>query len=249
MGSSDDKRKQDDDRKPVSLVVEYEGAEDLFRDYTQNLSTGGAFVHTDRELAVGDHIDLQLSFPRLLSPLCISGVVRWVRPVSEEGSGLGIEFTDFDDGVRSELEAVLMQIQQSDPDYVQSGLRVLLVEDNPHVARLIRDGLGSGRYSDDAIECVSASNGREALDLLYSEPFDVLVIDVNLPIMDGPAVISTLRQEEPYKSLPVIAVSGGGDVARNEAMAAGADFFLEKPMRLREIFATMHLLLDTQSRQ
>jgi uncharacterized protein (TIGR02266 family) len=242
--SSDDKRKAGQDREPLALVVEYEGAEDLYRDYTQNLSSGGTFIQTDRELSVGDKVDLQLSFPRLLAPLSISGVVRWVRPLSEEDSGAGIEFVDFEKGVQDDLERVLRLIQERDPDYVDAGLRVLLVEDNPHVARLIRDGLGSGRYSDAAVECVGATNGRQALDLLYSENFDVLVIDVNLPVIDGPTVIATLRQEEPYKTLPVIAVSAGGEEAREWAMTAGADFFLAKPMRLREIFATMHLLLD-----
>ena len=242
--ASEDKRKEGQDRRPVFLVVDYEGAEDLCHDYTQNLSSGGAFIHTDKQLSVGDQIDLQLSFPRLLAPLRISGVVRWVRSACDEGAGIGIEFTDFNEGVGRELEQVIAKIQQSDPDYVQPGIRVLLVEDNSHVSRLIRDGLGSGRYSDAAIECVGASDGRQALELLHSESFDVLVIDVNLPVMDGPAVISTLRKEEPYKSLPVIAMSAGGETAREQAMSAGADFFLEKPMRLREIFATMHLLLD-----
>lgn len=245
---SEDKRQSGQDRQPMALVVDYEGAEDLYRDYTQNLSSGGTFIQTDRELSVGDRVDLQLSFPRLLAPLSISGVVRWVRPLSDENSGAGIEFTDFQDGVQQDLERILELIRDSDPDYVDSGLRVLLVEDNPHVARLIRDGLGSGRYSDAAVECIGATDGRQALDLLYSQHFDVLVIDVNLPVIDGPTVISTLRQEEPYKSLPVIAVSAGGEKAREEAMSAGADFFLAKPMRLREIFATMHLLLDGQAK-
>lgn len=244
--AANDKRKAGGDRKPIALVVDYDGPEDLCRDYTENLSAGGTFVHTDRDLEVGDLVSLQLSFPRLLSPLNLSGVVRWIRSdeKNEDGIGVGIEFTNFTEGARKELARVIAQIEGNDPDYVQQGIKVLLVEDNPHVAALIRDGLGSGRYSDAEVECVGASDGREALRLLFSQNFDVLVIDVNLPMVDGPSVISALRRDEAYKSLPVIAVSAGGEGARREAMEAGADFFLAKPMRLREIFATMHLLLD-----
>ncbi|MCP4448836.1 MAG: TIGR02266 family protein [Myxococcales bacterium] len=242
----EDKRKHGADRRPVSLVVEYDGADDLLRDYTQNLSSGGAFVHTDRVLTVGDAVRLQLSFPRLLSPLCIEGIVRWVRPTAEGDSGAGIEFVNFDTEMRASLDAVLHQIHDRDPALVQSSLRVLLAEDNPHVARLIREGLGSGRYSEADFEIEEAATGTDAMALLYAESFDLLVVDINLPIMDGATLITKLRQDAKFADFPIIAVSAGGNAAAEEAHAAGADFFLEKPMRLREIIETMRKLLDME---
>lgn len=244
--ATDDKRITGD-RTPVSLVVDYDGAEELYRDYTQNLSSGGAFVHTDRALEVGDAIQLQLSFPRLLAPVCLSGIVRWVRTVNDTDNGVGIEFTEFDEEARERLDTVLSHIRERDPNYVEPSLRVLLVEDNPHVARLIRDGLESGRYSDTAFDLIGATNGREALQLLLSDTFDLLVIDVNLPLVDGPTVIRTIRQEPQYTELPIIAVSAGGKDAEHDALEAGADFFLEKPMRLREIIETMKTLLGRRT--
>lgn len=242
--TAEDKRKYGADRQPVSLVVEYEGAEDLLRDYTQNLSSGGAFVHTDRTLSVGDAVRLQLSFPRLLSPLCIEGIVRWVRPVSEGDSGAGIEFVNFDAEVRAALDTMLTHIEERDPAFVQTSLRVLLAEDNPHVARLICEGLTSGRYSDAEFDIEGAATGTDALALLHAEPFDLMVVDINLPIMDGATLIATLRADKRFVDFPIIAVSAGGRAAAAEARAAGADFFLEKPMRLREIIETMRKLLD-----
>ena len=73
----DDKRHSD--REPVTLFVEYEGADDLVGDYTENLSTGGTFVATNRELPIGQKIQLVLSFPGLLEPIGIEGIVRWTR--------------------------------------------------------------------------------------------------------------------------------------------------------------------------
>lgn len=244
--SVEDKRKYGADRKPVSLVVDYDGADDLLRDYTQNLSSGGAFVHTDRVLAIGDAVRLQLSFPRLLAPLFIEGVVRWVRPVAEGDSGAGIEFVNFDEDVRASLDKVLHQIQERDPAFVQSSLRVLLAEDNPHVSRLIREGLSSGRYSDAEFDIEGAATGSDALALLQAGKFDILVVDINLPVMDGATLITKLREDPRFADFPIIAVSAGGLVAAEEARAAGADFFLEKPMRLREIIETMRKLLDAE---
>jgi len=75
--SDDDKRKSD--REPVTLFVEYEGADDLVGDYTENLSSGGTFVATNRELPIGTNVHLVLSFPGLLEPISIEGTVRWTR--------------------------------------------------------------------------------------------------------------------------------------------------------------------------
>ena len=74
---SADQRKSD--REPVTLFVEYEGADDLVGDYTENLSSGGTFVATNRALPIGQQIKLVLSFPGLLEPIAIEGTVRWTR--------------------------------------------------------------------------------------------------------------------------------------------------------------------------
>src|SRR5450432_2147214 len=95
--TTDDKRQSD--REPVTLFVDYEGADDLVGDYTENLSTGGTFVATNRDLAIGTSIQLVLSFPGLLEAISIEGTVRWTRAahateVTQQGeeAGCGIQF-------------------------------------------------------------------------------------------------------------------------------------------------------------
>src|SRR5688500_2981882 len=92
MGEQEDKRKSD--REPVTLFVEYEGADDLLGDYTENLSSGGTSVATNRELPIGTQITLVLGFPGLLEPIAVEGTVRWTRGASTdvEEAGAGIEF-------------------------------------------------------------------------------------------------------------------------------------------------------------
>ncbi|GAB4515473.1 MAG: hypothetical protein Tsb0020_34050 [Haliangiales bacterium] len=246
-GSADDKRRYP--RTPVVLRVDYDGPDELVFDYTENLSSRGVFLKTSRAFQIGDRIRLMLSFPGLLEPLGLDGTVRWMR--SDTDPGVGVEF---DDGEERDRVAVLIErVRQRDPRMVNRLIRVLVVEDNPHVARLIQAGmLGSTeRYFGDglAFNFRTAANGRDALDLLASDTFDALIIDVYLPILDGASVITHIRADERVRHLPVIAVSAGGPGARDAAMAAGADFFIEKPMRLRQLLDTMGKLLDIETNE
>jgi uncharacterized protein (TIGR02266 family) len=247
----DDKRQSD--REPVTLFVEYEGADDLVGDYTENLSTGGTFVATNRELPIGTQIQLVLSFPGLLEPIAIQGTVRWNRGnASNQGviqpgeeAGAGIEFAP--GPARDALAQVVNRIRTRDPKTVSRLFRVLVVEDNKHVAQLIHDGLkGSARreFGGGVTFAVrNAEDGRQAVEMLRREAFDALIVDVYLPVIDGARVIQTARTELGLADLPIIAVSAGGDSARKSALDAGANIFLDKPMRLRQVIDTIQKLL------
>lgn len=248
---ADDKRSSD--REPVTLFVEYEGADDLVGDYTENLSSGGTFVATNRELPIGTQIQLVLSFPGLLEPVAIQGTVRWTRGNAPhqgviqpgEEAGAGIEFAP--GPARDMLAQVVNRIRTRDPKTVSRLFRVLVVEDNKHVAALIHDGLkGSSRreFGGGVTFAVrNAEDGRQAVEMLRREAFDALIVDVYLPVIDGARVIQTARTELGLADLPIIAVSAGGDSARKSALDAGANIFLDKPMRLRQVIDTIQKLL------
>lgn len=237
--SPSDKRRHH--RAGVTLLVEYEGADEFLVDYTDNLSSGGTFVATARELPIGSGVRLALSFPGLVETIGIEGVVRWTR--TGEEPGVGIEFLGAEGQKR--LAALIERIRARDPRVVARVVKVLVVEDNPHVASFIGSGLaGSSRRSADVSFSVqTATNGQDALTLLASEHFDAMIIDVYLPVIDGAHVISQVRSRLGLRDLPVIAVSAGGDAAREVALAAGANIFIDKPMRLRQVIETMRSLL------
>jgi uncharacterized protein (TIGR02266 family) len=245
--SDNTEEKRRDARESVTLLVEYEGADDLVGDFTENLSSGGTFVATTRNIPIGTKVQLVLSFPGLLEPIAIEGTVRWTRAAAnEEGdAGAGIEFEPGPG--RDALAAVIERIQRRDPKTVSRLFRVLVVEDNKHVAELIQEGLrGSTRRdtgSNVSFVFKGAEDGRAAVELLRREQFDALIIDVYLPIVDGPRVIATARTELGLADLPIIAVSAGGDAARRVALDAGANIFLDKPMRLRQVIETINRLL------
>lgn len=232
-------------REPLTLKVEYADADDLVADYSQNISHGGMFVLTRREFAQGEPVRLVLSFPGLIKPMPLTGTVKWIRREPEEERGVGIEFDQADEALQR-VGAIIDRIVHRDPNVVGRVLDVMVVEDNPHVAQLIRDGLtGGGRRElgeQVTFRFINAGNGKEALELLRANKIDLLIIDIYLPILDGAAVIREARSNGSLNGVPVIAVSAGGASARAAALAAGADFFLDKPMRLADIIATMRRL-------
>ncbi len=241
-----DEEKRRDSREAVTLFVEYDGADDLVGDFTENLSSGGTFVATNRDLPIGTRVNLVLSFPGLLEPIALEGTVRWKRHEAgtEGDAGAGIEFAP--GPARDALAAVIDKVRNRDPKTVSRLFRVLVVEDNKHVAQLITEGLrGSSRRDFGGVSFVfrSAEDGRAAVEILRREKFDALIIDVYLPVVDGPKVIQQARNELGLTELPIIAVSAGGDSARRAALDAGANIFLDKPMRLRQVIDTMQRLL------
>jgi uncharacterized protein (TIGR02266 family) len=243
VSDADPPDRREDRRAPIQLFVEYDGADDFLGDYIANLASGGTFVLTARVFAAGTLVRLALAFPGLREPIVVDGTVAWSRGAPEPG--VGVEFTA--GANRDRLAALVARIRDADPSIVTRVVRVLVVEDNPHVAELLCDGLrAAGRRGVDgalAFACVTATNGADALDRLRTTPFDVAIIDLYLPVVGGDRVIDQARQALGLSRLPIIAVSGGGESARTTALAAGADIFLDKPMRLRQVVDTMRSLV------
>jgi uncharacterized protein (TIGR02266 family) len=248
-GSDDDTSSGADQRKhqrtPVRLIVEYEGADDFMGDYTENLSSGGTFIHTTRELDRGTTVQLILSFPGLIQPITLAGVVRWSRGGKQPG--VGVEFLPHHEHDREQLDALIERIQNRDPRAVARVISVLVADHNPHVSELICTGLGASAkrtFGDTlAFQFMKAENGASAVELLRTTAFDIAIIDVYLPVIDGAKVIDHARCDLGLLDLPIIAISAGGDPARKSALAAGADLFLSKPMRLRDVIESMRQLV------
>jgi len=239
-----DEDKRRDPRRPIKLVVDYEGAEDLIGDYTENLSSGGTFLVTNRELPIGTRVSIVLSFPGLLEPIAIAGTVRWTRGQTTSGSGVGIEFEP--GAARDELAAAIERVRDRDPRMVARVIELLVVEDNPHIAELIEHGLRGSMRRDatcPAFSIRTVPDGRSALEALQSARCDLMIIDVYLPIIDGSRVISAARGALGRSDLAIIAFSGGGESARDAAMDAGANVFLDKPIRLRQVLETIQRLM------
>ncbi|MEO8804693.1 MAG: response regulator [Burkholderiaceae bacterium] len=116
-----------------------------------------------------------------------------------------------------------------------AGAHVLLVEDNPINQELARELLGRAQ-----IVVKVAENGREAIDMLSRERFDAVLMDCQMPVMDGYAATRELRQHAQWRDLPVIAMTANAMVGdREKVLAAGMNDHIAKPINRAEMFATL----------
>ncbi|MDT7042788.1 response regulator [Candidatus Nitronereus thalassa] len=108
---------------------------------------------------------------------------------------------------------------------------ILVVEDESSIASALWELL-----QDWGCEVVTASNGREGLDRLRTEHVDGIVLDLDMPMMDGATMLDELRWRGDHT--PVIVMSGGADVHRLRMMQnEGAQGFLVKPFTLETLHA------------
>ena len=112
-------------------------------------------------------------------------------------------------------------------------MRLLVVEDEPEMAELLRKGLEEENH-----RVVLATDGREALELARTYDFDAIVLDVMLPVMDGYAVTRSLRRSE--RRTPILMLTAR-DAVRDIAkgLDGGADDYLTKPFSFVELLARL----------
>jgi two-component system KDP operon response regulator KdpE len=119
-----------------------------------------------------------------------------------------------------------------------SGVRVLVVDDEPKLARAVQAILTANGY-----EPILAETGEQALSLLDREPPDLVLLDLALPGIDGLAVCRAIRQDRQL-DVPIVILSAQGDEdAKVEALDLGADDYLTKPFGARELLARMRAAL------
>ena len=232
------------DRQPAKkellrLIVDYDNADEFLEDYEANLTSSTAFIGTSRNIAIATIIEVGFAFPGLMEPIVLDALVTQTN-----AEGLTIVFLE---GGAAKLKGMVERVRAKDPKVLAPVVNVLIVEDNKHVCDLVRQGLaGSARREmrDVTFTFATAENGAIALELLKTRTFDAAIVDVYLPVLDGASLIQQARTSLGLTKLPIITMSAGGDGARNAALKAGASVFLDKPVRLREVVATMRQLLS-----
>jgi two-component system cell cycle response regulator DivK len=107
--------------------------------------------------------------------------------------------------------------------------RILVVEDNPKNLKLVRDVLTYNGF-----EVAGAQSGEEGVALAGQDPPDLILMDLQLPGIDGAEALRLLRQNSATRSVPVVAVTAFAmQDDRDRALAAGFDGYIEKPISVR----------------
>ena len=112
------------------------------------------------------------------------------------------------------------------------GAHILLVEDN-----IINQQLAYTILNDENFIVTVASNGEEALKLIEFRNFDIVLMDLQMPVMGGIEATQKIRTQKRFKNLPVIAMTADVmEEAKNEALQAGLNDYISKPIDVNELF-------------
>lgn len=116
-------------------------------------------------------------------------------------------------------------------------MRVLIVDDEETLLETLKRGLVAEGFAVD-----TCSNGREGIELARSTPYDVIVLDIMLPGMNGFKFTQTLREEENWTPILMLTAKDG-ELDEAEALDTGADDFLTKPFSFTVLVARIRALL------
>ena len=115
------------------------------------------------------------------------------------------------------------------------GARVLLVEDNK-----LNQELAQELLSDEGIIVTLANNGIEALKILEEESFDGILMDMQMPEMDGVTAAKEIRKQERFRDLPIIAMTANAMIGdKDKVLSVGMNDHIAKPVDVNQMFITM----------
>jgi two-component system chemotaxis response regulator CheY len=121
--------------------------------------------------------------------------------------------------------------------------RCLVVEDSPMMRQLIVFALHRMRE----LEVVEADDGVDAMRKLAGSKFDIVVTDINMPIMDGLKLVKRIRSDEAHKNVPIIIITTeGSQEDRSRALALGANAYITKPIQAPQVIAKVKELLKLE---
>ncbi|MBE0599186.1 MAG: response regulator [Desulfuromonadales bacterium] len=119
--------------------------------------------------------------------------------------------------------------------------KVLVVEDSPTMRQLIVFALKRLR----GLTIVEANDGVDGLKKLTGEKFDLIITDINMPIMNGLKLVSLVRHDPSYKLVPIVIVTTeGAEEDRERALALGANEYITKPVQTTRLLEVTKRLLN-----
>ena len=117
--------------------------------------------------------------------------------------------------------------------HVQEAPIILLIENDAGNRFLAERILALSGY-----RCISASNGREALQMLEFHAFDLILTDLSMPVLDGFRVAKLIRERPEFAHIPIVALTAHAfDAERQKALRMGCTDLLVKPYRPKELLA------------
>ena len=122
-----------------------------------------------------------------------------------------------------------------------SNYNVLIVEDSPTMRQLIVFALKRIR----GLNIIEAGDGVDGLKKLSATKFDMILTDINMPIMDGLKLVSLVRSDPNYATVPIVIITTeGASEDKERAIALGANAYITKPIQTTQILDVAKRLLN-----
>ncbi len=119
-------------------------------------------------------------------------------------------------------------------------LNALVVEDSPPMRKMIVFALSRVR----GLNVVEADDGVDALRRIANQRFDIIITDINMPILDGLKLVKRLRADQAYKDVPIIIITTEGAAEdRQRALALGANAYITKPIQAPQVISLVREIL------
>ena len=116
--------------------------------------------------------------------------------------------------------------------------RILIVEDHPTMRDAMRLVLEESGY-----EVEDAADGGRGIEIVRGDPPDVLLLDLNIPVVSGEEVMETLKADPQTAGVRIVVVTATGEEGRQRAMARGADGYITKPFSPLALLRTVERVL------
>jgi DNA-binding response OmpR family regulator len=110
--------------------------------------------------------------------------------------------------------------------------KILIVDDNPDVVETVIYGMSS---ITNEFEFIKAHNGREALEILKSQPIDLILLDIMMPEMDGWDVAASIKGDKSTKKVPIIFLTAKTDDLSRGMGSLTAEDYIEKPFDIKDL--------------
>ena len=119
-------------------------------------------------------------------------------------------------------------------------IHALVVEDSPTMRQLIVFALSRIKN----LEVLEADDGVDGLKKLSQRKFDILITDINMPMLDGLKLVSMVRKDEVHKDIPIVIITTeGAQEDRQRALSLGANAYITKPIQAPQVISKVKELL------
>jgi len=215
-----------------------ENTDKLFERFYQGSNAQGI-------ISAGSGIGLNLS--RSIVQLHGGTIKAYNRTDGQRGACIEVQLPLGNKHLKTESIVTLEESSTSDVErqhrQPNKSYRILVVDDEPEISRYITSELGSWYHFD------IVTNGKEALDALFAESYDLVISDIIMPEMDGITLLKNIKSVPQLSDIPVILLTSKSEVEHRLAgIRHGADSYISKPFNMDELHVQIDNLIDNVRR-